>query len=174
MLLYPPRSWRSWVCKETRRRHSSFKIHTLTKTMLKRSFSTFHRGNRYKTTLRFKQRTTSAACRQLLWCFFDASLSKLVLIYHHQNLLPVASVEVAMSHLLPHIQLRCEKCVWVRLPTSASPRCFPILGWSSSHHGRDKDASRVRRSGTLTIERVKNWNVNLQYQNLFIARAQLV
>lgn len=48
MLLYPPRSWRSWVCKETRRRHSSFKIHSLAKTMLKRSFSTFHRGNRKK------------------------------------------------------------------------------------------------------------------------------
>lgn len=170
MLLYPPRSWRSWVCKETRKRHSSFKIHTLTKTVLKRSFSKFHRGNRQKKLL-------YTSSRELLLLpadnFFDVSLSKLVLIYHHQNLLPVASVEVAMSHLLLHIQLRCEKC-GVRLPTSASPRCFPILGWSSSHHGRDKDASRVRRSGTLTIERVKNWNANLQYRNLFIPRAQLV
>lgn len=48
MLLFPPRSWQSWVCKETRKRHSSFNIHTLKKTMLKRSFSKFHRGNRQR------------------------------------------------------------------------------------------------------------------------------
>lgn len=72
--------------------------------MLKWSFSKFHHGNRKKSTICLKQKT-SAACKELLWCFVDASLSRLVITYHHQNLLPAASVKVDINYLLPHIQL---------------------------------------------------------------------
>lgn len=51
----------------------------------------------------FKQRT-SAACKELLWCFFDASFSRVVLSYRHQNLLPAARVKADLNHLLPRIQ----------------------------------------------------------------------
>lgn len=58
-----------------------------------------------------------ASSRELVWWFFDASFSRLVLTYHHQNLLPAASVKVDMNHLLPHIQLRLR---------SGASGCLPL------------------------------------------------
>lgn len=89
--------------------------------------------------------------------FFDASFNRLILSDHHHDLLPVTGLKLVMNHLLP-----CKEC-WVCLLTSASPRCFLLLGWSSSRRDRDKDASRVHRSDTLII---KDRDVGLKHPHI--------
>lgn len=62
--------------------------------------------------------------------FFDASLSKLVLIYHHQNLLPAASIKVDMNHLLLYIQLGVSLAAYLCISSLLSaPGMVKLSSW---------------------------------------------